>query len=313
MSTRAMFVIGVVVGGGALAAGLDYYVVPLPERPFSPLHAQFAPTGLIGQGLGIAGTLMIALGVLSYGIRKRVRALARWGKLKSWLHFHIFLCLLGPFLVLLHTTFKFGGLVAIAFWSMTLVVASGVFGRWVYVWIPKTANGQFLGRDEIRERLHELLHELESQLGMSSEALLDLLTPRVSAPGGEETGPAQVRDRRHAPRSGPDRRRHARRRMGILRAVTESVRHALASGRERARYKRILESRGVPEPMRSRVVGVLAEERRLEQQLRMLEPFQSAFRYWHAFHLPLAVAMVVILVIHVGVAIAFGYTWIWAT
>jgi hypothetical protein len=100
--------------------------------------------------------------------------------------------------------------------------------------------------------------------------------------------------------------------MGILRAVADSMRHAFMSGRERARYRRVLESHGVPEPIRSRVVRVFAEERRLEQQLRMLEPFQSAFRYWHAFHLPLAVVMVLILVIHVGVAIAFGYTWIWA-
>ncbi len=105
-----------------LVAGREYYVLPLAERPFSPLDALFAPTGLIGQGLGIVGTLMIALGVVSYGARKRVRALARFGKLKDWLHFHIFLCLLGPFLVVLHTTFKFGGLVAIAFWSMVLVV-----------------------------------------------------------------------------------------------------------------------------------------------------------------------------------------------
>jgi hypothetical protein len=307
-----MFVIGAVAGGGALLAGLDYYVVPLPERPFSPLHAQFAPTGLIGQGLGIVGTLMIALGVVSYGIRKRVRALARWGKLKSWLRFHIFLCLLGPFLVLLHTTFKFGGLVAIAFWSMSLVVASGVFGRWVYVWIPKTANGRFLGRDEIRERLHELLREMEAQLGMTTEALLDLLNPREGATGSETTEPTEVRDRGRASHPGPDRRRRARRRVGILRAVAESTRHAFARGRERARYRRVLETQGVPEPIRSRVVHGLAEGLRLEQQLRMLEPFQAAFRYWHAFHLPLAVVMVLVLVIHVGVAIAFGYTWIWA-
>lgn len=310
MSTKSMFVVGAAVGGTALLAGLDYYVVPLAERPFSPLHAQFAPTGLIGQGLGIVGTLMMAVGVASYGARKRIRALARFGKLKSWLQFHIFLCLLGPFLVLLHTTFKFGGLVAIAFWSMTLVVASGVFGRWVYVWIPKTANGRFLGREEIRERLHELLQELEGQLRMPPEALLDLLDPRQERTGDDAV---QQHDRRSARRPGPDRRRRARRGTGILGAVAESLRHAFGSGAARARFHRILEAKGVQEPTRSRVVRGLAEERQLEQQLRMLEPFQAAFRYWHAFHLPLAVVMVLILLIHVGVAVAFGYTWIWAT
>ena len=56
----------------------------------------------------------------------------------------------------------------------------------------------------------------------------------------------------------------------------------------------------------------LEQERRFEQQLRMLAPFQAAFRYWHAFHLPLASVMLLVLILHVGVAIAFGYTWIWA-
>lgn len=286
-----MLVLGVAVGGGALLAGLDYYLVPLPERPFSPLHAQFAPTGLVGQGLGIVGTLMMAFGVVSYGVRKRVRAFAKLGKLRDWLHFHIFLCLLGPFLVLLHTSFKFGGLVAIAFWSMALVVGSGVFGRWVYVWIPKTANGRFLTRDEMRERLHELLRDLEGELAVPSEELMVRLG--------------------RAPRPGPDRRRRPRHRTGITGAIGGALAYAIGARTRRARIHQVLTEAGVPEATRARIARSLEEERRIEQQLQMLEPFQAAFRYWHAFHLPLAVVMVLVLLVHVGVAVAFGYTWIW--
>jgi len=307
-----MLVLGLAVGGGALLAGLDYYVVPLPERPFSPLHAQFAPTGLVGQGMGIVGTLMMAVGVISYGVRKRVRALARLGKLRDWLHVHIFLCLLGPFLVLLHTSFKFGGLVAIAFWSMALVVASGVFGRWVYVWIPKTANGRFLGRDEVRERLARVLGELEGGLGMTSDQLRRLLEPRLE----EERARASrfgTSDRRRIARPGPDRRRSPRRRLGVLGALADAIMYALGRRRQRARIGRVLVEAGIPAPARSRIERNLEEERRIEQQLRLLEPFQAAFRYWHAFHLPLALVMVAVLLAHVGVAIAFGYTWIWAS
>ena len=94
--------------------------------------------------------------------------------------------------------------------------------------------------------------------------------------------------------------------------MTASLRHALGAARERARFRRLLARAGIPEVTRSRLVHDLAEERRLEEQLRMLEPLQTAFRYWHAFHLPIAVVMALVLVIHVGVAIAFGYTWIWA-
>jgi hypothetical protein len=311
LAARYLLVLGVIVGGGALWTGLDYYLVPLPERPFSPLHAQFAPTGLVGQGLGIIGTLMIAVGVVAYGARKRLRVLARLGKLRSWLRFHIFLCLVGPFLVLLHTSFKFGGLVAIAFWSMTAVVASGAFGRWVYVWIPKTANGRFFGRDEIRRRLRDLLRDLEGQLGMTPDELLELLDPRRRALELAASADGGRLDRQSLSYAGPDRRRGARRKVGVLSAIGDSVSFAFQRRRERARFRRVLAASGVSEPARSRVIRNLEEERRLELQLRLLEPFQAAFRYWHAFHLPLAVVMVVVLIVHVAVAIAFGYTWIW--
>ena len=87
------------------------------------------------------------------------------------------------------------------------------------------------------------------------------------------------------------------------------LRHGL--GRERERFHRLLERLGVSEPTRSRIVDMLEEERRIERQLAVLDPFQAAFRYWHAFHIPLATVMLLILIVHVGVAIAFGYTWIW--
>jgi hypothetical protein len=351
LTTKFLVVLGLVLGGAALFAGLDYYVVPVSERPFSPLHGQFAPTGLIGQGYGIIGTLMILVGVVSYGARKRFRWLSRFGSLKSWLHFHIFLCLLGPFLVLLHTTFKFGGLVAIAFWSMALVVASGVFGRWVYVWIPKTANGRFVGRDELRRRIRQLLSGLETQLGVSHVELLEMMSPgggtrgtadsreRISAPAGPATGgaafavhsgTAQALAVRSSVANGDggtasavaeptgavathDRRRRPRVRRGVARALVGAVRFQFGRRAERARFRDWLTEAGVTEPQRSRIVRDLEKERRIEQQLALLDPFQAAFRYWHAFHLPLAIVMLLVLLVHVGVAVAFGYTWIWAS
>lgn len=312
MSARVMLILGVVIGAAALYAGLDYYALPLSDRPFSPLHAQFAPTGLIGQGFGIVGTGMIALGVGSYGLRKRLRFLQRFGKLKSWLQFHIFLCLLGPFLILLHTTFKIGGLVAIAFWSMSIVVGSGVIGRWVYVWIPKTANGRFLGRDEIRDQLRALLRDIEGRLGMTSDELLDILNP-LGGSDGARAASSPPDDRRKTPREGRDRRRRPRPKLGVFGALMDWVRYRLTRRREGKRFRKALANAGVPEPLRSRVVAGLQEERHIEQQLRMLEPFQAVFRYWHAFHVPLAMVMTLVLLVHVGVAIAFGYTWIWAS
>ncbi|MBN1199798.1 MAG: hypothetical protein JXA23_10635 [Bacteroidales bacterium] len=38
--------------------------------------------------------------------------------------------------MLFHTSFKFGGLVAISFWSMAAVFFSGIIGRFIYIRIP---------------------------------------------------------------------------------------------------------------------------------------------------------------------------------
>jgi hypothetical protein len=52
---------------------------------------QLKPSGSLGHGYGIAGSLMMIFGVSIYMIRKRVRRFFNIGYLKHWLEFHIFL------------------------------------------------------------------------------------------------------------------------------------------------------------------------------------------------------------------------------
>ena len=97
--------------------GFAYYKLPLEERVYDTGHGLFKPSGVFGHGYGILGSFFIIAGVSLYMARKRFRSMLRMGLLKHWLEFHIFLCTLGPLLILFHTAFKFGGLVAISFWS----------------------------------------------------------------------------------------------------------------------------------------------------------------------------------------------------
>lgn len=67
-------------------------------------------------------------------------------------------------MVLFHTAFKFGGIVAISFWSMVAVVASGVIGRFIYNQIPRSIQGQELTLGEvmsIRQNVHSEFRDLE--------------------------------------------------------------------------------------------------------------------------------------------------------
>ena len=131
--------------------GFSYYNLALEERVYHPDHLLLKPSGLLGHGLGIAGTLLIIIGVSSYMARKRYRWMSRLGILKHWLEFHIFLCTLGPVLVLFHTAYKFGGIVAISFWSMVAVFLSGIIGRFIYLQIPRSIEGRELSLNEVRD------------------------------------------------------------------------------------------------------------------------------------------------------------------
>jgi len=273
-------VIWVAVAAVTLSSGWDYYHLPMDERLYDDTHALFAPTGLIGQGYGVIGTAMILIGVVLYSARKRIGWLANVGKLRGWLQFHIFLCTLGPYLVLLHTTFKFGGLVSIAFWSMTAVVVSGVFGRYVYVWIPKTVNGRFLTAQALAQEQETALEavratQVDSAILEQVEATLQTQPPRRLA-------------------------------VALGRALSFPVRQR----RWRREVERLLATGGLIGAGAERVIALLARRRRLAEQGALLQPFQRMFRYWHAFHLPLAAVMMLILVVHVGVTVWLGYTWI---
>ncbi|NTV82752.1 MAG: hypothetical protein HGA23_00450, partial [Bacteroidales bacterium] len=54
-------------------SGFTYYKTSLEERFFQPDHTVLKPSGAIGHGLGIIGSLLIITGVFSYMARKRNR------------------------------------------------------------------------------------------------------------------------------------------------------------------------------------------------------------------------------------------------
>ena len=140
--------------------GYSFYRLPIELRYFDPYYAQLKPSGMIGHGLGILGSLLLVIGLFSYMARKRLKIFSRLGVLKYWLEFHIFLCTLGPVLILFHTSFKFGGIVSVGFWSMAIVWTSGIFGRFIYLQIPHSIEGRELSLIEAQDLKAELDREL---------------------------------------------------------------------------------------------------------------------------------------------------------
>jgi len=282
-----LLLVGVAVLGSALPLlhGWSYYATPLEERPFHPLYESLKPTGLVGHGYGVVGSLMILVGVALYSSRKRLRVFAGIGKVKYFLEFHIFLCLLGPILVVYHTTFKIGGLVAVSFWSMAAVVISGLIGRYFYVQIPKGIQGNELSVAEMTAENKKLAEVLTTRFGLDADILR-----RIDAIASPPKDPA---------------------RMSMMETINFFLVNDLT---RRARLRTVfarLERQGHHHHALRALRATATRRIVLTRRIALLQQFRRIFHYWHVVHLPFSIIMVAILLIHVAVAIAFGYTWVW--
>lgn len=257
--------------------GWSYYVTSLEERFYHNNHTLLKPNGLYGHGLGIIGTLLILIGVFGYMIRKRWRKLSRWGVLKYWLEFHIFLCTLGPIMVLFHTAFKFGGIVSISFWSMVAVVASGVLGRFIYLQIPRTMQGRELSLSELKEMKAAVEAEFSEQdTGLEIQQLT------------KEYFKTDIES--------------AEKRNYISQMWYDFI--------QLGKLKNRLTKERLNTAQIKSIMKIVRNERSIERKMNGLMTMQKYFRYWHVAHLPFAIIMLIIMIIHVGVTVAFGYTWI---
>ena len=130
---------------------------------------------LFGHTLGILGFVLMILTETLYSLRKRTR-LASWGKMSEWLQLHIFTGLVGPYMVFLHTSWKFNGLAGAVTLMTLIVVISGFIGRYIYTRIPRTADGiemdTPLGEAQVAaianaRRLLALWHTVHIPIGMA--------------------------------------------------------------------------------------------------------------------------------------------------
>jgi hypothetical protein len=264
-----------------LYKGLSYYRISLEERFYHPDHNILKPSGLLGHGLGIIGSLLMIIGVSTYMARKRFRFLSRLGLLKHWLEIHIFLCTMGPILVLFHTALKFGGLVAISFWSMVAVFISGVIGRFIYIQIPRSIEGRELSLNEVREMKTDVAGLVKSTHNLDDESF-NIINNSIKRK-------IELYHRnvfiRYFRKFADDRR--------SIRAV-----------------KAVLKKNRLSGSKRKNILDLVKEDIRLNRKIERLDSMQNLFKYWHVAHFPFALVMLIIMIIHVGVTIMFGYRWI---
>ncbi len=127
-------------------------------------------SSLAGQALSGVGFLLMIMTTTLYPLRKHLKKAARLGSMQSWLRFHIFTGVMGPYLVLLHTSWRFGGIAGIVTMLMILVVVSGFVGRYIYTGIPRSATGVELGSTDLESQIAELEIEMKDWMAANEEA-----------------------------------------------------------------------------------------------------------------------------------------------
>lgn len=127
---------------------------------------------LFGHTIGIVGFILMLLTETLYSLRKRSRSV-KWGRMSTWLQLHIYMGIVGPFMVLLHTSWKFNGLAGVTTLLTVIIVVSGFFGRYIFTRIPRTLDGLeiegTLSQEALKQarRLMALWHAIHIPIGMA--------------------------------------------------------------------------------------------------------------------------------------------------
>jgi hypothetical protein len=234
-----------------------------------------AASEFFGHSLGIVGFLLMLFTETLYSLRKRSRS-ARWGRMSSWLQFHIFTGLVGPYLVLLHSSWKFNGLAGIVMLLTVVIVASGFMGRYIYTAVPRSADGIEIEAGELERQVREADTALQDGLATSPQAL-QVLSQRLAAATPAGSGAALI----------------------FARGFQEwNLRWSWWKARQK------LEA-----PARKQAAQLeklLKRQRSLKRQLASLAMARRLMGLWHTIHIPIGMALFTAAFIHILAALYYA-------
>jgi hypothetical protein len=284
------YIIAVALIVGIAAYGVDYYTAGPHDRPFMAKHALLKPSGRIGIKLGMLGVGMFLV-IFLYPLRKRWSWLGRQGMSRHWLDFHVLLGLSAPFVIALHSSFKFHGFAGIAFWIMLGVSISGIVGRYLYSQIPHRVNAAEFSRKELQDLQDTMMQQLAEQKLLRESDVRSALRLPSQQRVDQLPGPAALIYMLLLDVLRPFR--IARLRNGALLGSE----HLTSLGGLLPTSHRELE----------RAIVVAREEAALSKRILFLSRTQQGFHLWHVVHRPFSYTFAVLVLIHIGVVLMMGF------
>ena len=263
---------------------MNYYGTPLTSRHTLPMHELLKPSGKIGHGLGIAGTLLMAMTLL-YPLRKKYEFKERLGSLRAWLDFHIFVGIAGPILILWHSTFKFNGIIATSsFALMVIIVVSGIIGRYLYGQVPYRLNGYVMGIHDL-EKMDEELHE---KIRLDPSRYEDILE----------------RFRRILPRQEDENQNSFKLFWLVLQSDWQRKRICNKLKRNIAQSE-LMDKQYLPD-----IMQLLKKKMQLMRRMAIHDIAQQTLNSWRFLHKKLSWLLLITAVLHISVTIILGFRWV---
>ena len=240
------------------------------------LQAVPAASGLFGHGIGVLGFVLMLATETLYSLRKRSRR-ARWGRPASWLRFHIFTGLVGPYMVLLHSSWTFNGLAGLVMLMTVVVVVSGFIGRYIYTAVPRNADGLMLEAADMQAQIAAAEADLRQAM-TSQPAAAQSFVPQLTTPPSATAGPAML-----------------------------VLGRPLLRWRQRQQWRRSLRQLDPSARAQARQMEALVERRQaLQRQAASLAAERRLLGVWHSVHIPLGMALFTAAFIHIIAALYFA-------
>lgn len=252
-----------------LAALVAVIVLTVVYVPLALLR-QVRAGSLVGHGIGIVGFLLMLATETLYSLRKHSRRMARWGRMSTWLSAHIFMGIVGPYMVFLHTGWRFAGLAGVTMLLTAVLVASGFMGRYIYTAVPRTPGGVLVEEAYLRTAIAQAEDELAAWL-MARPARLQAVADKMDGPAISEEGPLSF----------------------VLRRVLVEWQQRQRWRREVARLDRVSRRQAAA------LEGLVRRRRSLRRQMASLKATRRLMALWHTVHVPLGIVLFVAALFHI--------------
>lgn len=145
-------------------------------------------TNLLANGdfvynAGLLGGFLMLCSIF-YALLKRVRFINKLGHNETWYYAHLFCGVVGPLLIIFHTSFHIKSVnSAVAFFSMLIIMISGMFGRYISTLMSYQAHRTYLAISDIELQLiSSLLDHRQGTPKRSKDALRRLMVNGLKRP-----------------------------------------------------------------------------------------------------------------------------------